>query len=195
MFYTMKKTYLFCIAALTFLACSESFTDSRDGNTYDIVTIGSQTWFAENLKLQTNESFCPDGDKHNCNEFGLLYTWEAAQTACPEGWHLPSKAELETLLNSVGGADAAGAALKSTSGWFKKGNGSDAFDFAARPAGYMYRGGKFDGIGGYAHFWSASIDSEEAAFAQFLELDFSVRSAKIKAYDQGDARSIRCVKD
>ena len=34
--------------------------------------------------------------------YGSTYTWANAKTACPSGWHLPSKAEFEKLLNAIG---------------------------------------------------------------------------------------------
>ena len=41
---------------------------------------------------------------------------------CPEGWHLPSKADFETLLDSVGGQLVAGKVLKFQSGWNNSGD-------------------------------------------------------------------------
>lgn len=190
----MHKYILLFLTIILFNACSESFTDSRDGQKYDIIKIGELTWMAENLNYKTSNSSCPDGDNRNCGKYGALYNFDEARIACPEGWRLPSSKDFENLLKNVGGSEIAGTALKSTSGWYKKGDGNDSFRFNAKPAGYMYRSGKFDGIGGYAHFWSSSIDSEEPSFAKFLELDFSVSKANIKTYDQGDARSIRCVR-
>ena len=83
----------------------ETFTDSRDGKTYKTVKIGNQTWMAENLNFTTAEgSWCYDDDTVNCNKYGRLYSWETARDVCPAGWHLPSKAEFETLLSNVGGS-------------------------------------------------------------------------------------------
>lgn len=179
-----------CVA---FTACSESFTDSRDGHTYSTAKIGNQTWMAENLAYEAAGSACPDGENKNCSKFGRLYPWEAAKSACPEGWRLPSKEDFEALVK-IAGNNTAGAALKASSGWFKKGNGSDEFGFAAMPAGFKNSDGKFDGIGGYAHFWSATVDSQENTFAYFFALDFSSDQANISSFDQGDARSVRCIK-
>ena len=97
----------------------------------------------------------------------------------------------DELVASVGGQPSAGNHLKSTSGWFKKGNGSNEFGFAAFPAG-LYNGEKFDGIGGYAYFWSATESTEEPGFAYYLYLDFSNSAAKVNAFVKGDARSVRC---
>lgn len=184
--------------ALTFflVACSESFTDPRDGQSYDIVQIGSQTWIAENLNYETKTSACPEGDKRNCSKYGRLYAWEEAKHICPEGWRLPDNSDFEQLISATGGAEVAGSTLKSTSGWFKKGNGTDDYGFNALPAGYRLAGngagGKFDGIGGYAHFWSASETPD--GLAHYLLLDFSSKGAKISAFGKDESRSIRCVK-
>lgn len=187
---------LFSLVALM-VACSESFTDPRDGKSYDIVQIGSQTWMAENLNYEAEGSACPEGDKRNCSKYGRLYTWEVAQKVCPEGWRLPDRADFEQLIASAGGMDFAGEKLKSTSGWFKKGNGSGEFSFNALPAGYRLGGsesapGKFDGIGGYAHLWTASETPD--GLAHYLFLDFSTKAAKLSAFGKDEARSVRCVK-
>lgn len=198
----------FVYSLLFFLsACSESFTDARDGQSYRVVQIGSQTWMAENLNFAVPladgagkdadgaaASSCPDGSERNCKKMGRLYTWEAAQMACPEGWRLPSREDFEALVKVAGGsaAEGSGDALKSTSGWFKKGNGSNAFGFEALPAGYKRQDGKFDGIGGYAYFWSSSEDPDGASY--YLVLDFSSPAAKLNAFGKGEGRSVRCVK-
>ena len=198
------------IASLSFLfsACSESFTDPRDGQSYDVVKIGSLTWMAENLNYETETSACPDGDSRNCKRLGQLYTWVKAKTVCPEGWRLPTSADFAELISAASGDDArplAGAALKAKDGWFKKGNGTDEFGFNALPAGYRGAiskaddgaivGGKFDGIGGYAYFWSADEDAENPeSNAFYLFLSFSSDAASLNAFAKEDYRSVRCVR-
>ena len=195
MFFGGRSAALFLVSvvfAFFFAACSESFTDPRDGQSYDIVQIGSQTWMAENLNYEVEGSACPEGENSNCSRYGRLYTWDMARTVCPEGWHLPDSADFEKLMASVGGADVAGYALKSTSGWFKKGNGSDDYGFNALPVGYRLGNGKFDGIGGYAHIWSAVETPDGLAY--YMLLDFSIKAAKLSAFGKDEARSVRCVK-
>lgn len=193
-----RVLYLPCLlVSVLFIACSESFTDPRDGQSYDVVKIGGLTWFAENLNFMTEGSVCPEGDSRNCDKYGRLYTWDDARAACPEGWSLPDSADFASLITEAGGADfassmaVAGEKLKSTGGWFKKGNGTDALGFNALPAGYRGAEGAYDGIGGYAYFWSAIATPDDLAY--YLFLDFSSKAAGMNAFPKGDYRSVRCV--
>lgn len=71
-----------------FTACGgDSFTDPRDGQKYKTVKIGEHVWMAENLKYKEGAESIGDA--------GVFYAWDEALVACPNGWHLPSKEELE----------------------------------------------------------------------------------------------------
>ncbi len=171
-----------------------SMTDSRDGLTYKTVTIGSQTWMAENLNYETAASYCYNDDATNCTKYGRLYTWTAATMACPSGWHLPSKAEWETLFNAVGSQSTAGKELKSTSGWTSSGNGTDAFGFSALPAGFRPDDGYYDGEGGFTDLWSSTEYGSDRAFSMSLgyDGDGALLSDCSKTYY---GFSVRCLKD
>lgn len=185
-------------------------TDYRDGHTYGAVTIGSQTWMSENLNFASDSSFCYNNDEDNCTKYGRLYKWAAAvnkseescgfgntcslpskkiQGVCPSEWHLPSKAEFETLISAIGGRNIAGKILKATTI-----NGSDDFAFAALPAGYKAESEGFLNEGSGAYFWS----SEEGAYG-LSAYEMSLNSASAIAYLQtlgkSYAASIRCIKD
>ena len=198
MHFTVHFSFALAAFSLLLTSCSESFTDSRDGQSYDVVKIGDLTWMAENLNFETVGSFCPEGDSRNCKRLGRLYSWAEARSVCPDGWRLPTKEDFESLVvatSMVAAQSRAGAALKSSDGWFKKGNGSDALGFRALPAGYRGADGKFDGIGGYAYFWSATEDPENReSNAFYLFLSFSSDAARINAFAKEDYRSVRCVK-
>ena len=170
-------------------------------------------------------SFCYDNDPTNCETYGRLYTWAAAMDstarftedgkgcgygktcspaypvrgACPEGWHLPSGEEWQTLKNFVtklfGKLDSVGYALKSTSGWNdyngKSGNGSDAFGFGALPAGTL--DASSSDVFRYTTFWKST--EYDANYACSDEILYSVSILLDTRNFKNVAFSIRCVKD
>ncbi|MCQ2104139.1 MAG: fibrobacter succinogenes major paralogous domain-containing protein, partial [Fibrobacter sp.] len=169
----------------------------------------------------TAKSYCYDDNEASCDVTGRLYTWAAAidsvalandadnpqtcgygktctlpavvQGVCPSGWHLPTYDEWQTLFASVGGEDKAGVALKSGSGWYSNGNGTDAYGFSALPAGSRYYGGYFSNVGDYAHFWSASTDSND--YAYFMYFIYNGGDAYVVNYYKYYAFSVRCLQN
>lgn len=195
-----------------------------DGQTYKTVTIGTQTWMAENLNYDADGSYCYNDDTTNCSKYGRLYTWMTAigyvsdssssriynlpsglvQGVCPSGWHLPSKAEWETLFAAVGGALTAGEVLKSMSDWDSRGKGTDIFGFSALPAGYkkVYdgffgRNGESEYDGSCAYFWSVTenLNDYAAQYAYGACLSYGNGDAYLYYDNKGDAFSVRCLKD
>ena len=164
-------------------------------------------------------SWCYDNDPANCTKYGRLYTWAAAMDSvgtwstnskgcgygttcsptypvrgiCPEGWHLPTKAEFETLFAAVGGKSTAGKMLKSTSGWNSSGNGTNAYAFSALPAGSRYYGGDFDLEGYNASFWSSTENGSGRAYDMYLY--YYNGDAYLYDYSKYNGFSVRCLKD
>ena len=174
-------------------------SDSRDGKIYRKVKIGKQTWMAENLNYETNNSYCYEDNPTNCQKYGRLYEWKAAIDACPRGWHLPSEDEFDALSAAVGGKSTAAKMLKSQTGWDRNGNGTDAYGFAALPAGYMsksdyYR--NFWGEGVNAYFWSVKQDPHVPQDAYYYVLGTG-DDAKLKreGRDGKNFYYVRCLKD
>ena len=167
-----------------------TLTDERDGKTYKTVTIGTQTWMAENLNYEADFSFCYNNKPENCAKYGRLYIWEAAMNSCPAGWGLPSLEEFLLLVANVGGREVAGKVLKSTDGWKDGGNGTDDFGFSALPAGYMYNDSTFYYEGEFGQFWSASGTS----WMYQLELAYDRDTSFIFSLYREFAFSVRCLK-
>jgi len=74
-----------------------TFTDHRDKQIYRTVVIGDFMWMAQNINFKTANSWCYENDDDNCAKHGRLYNRDAAMMACPAGWHLPNREELEGL--------------------------------------------------------------------------------------------------
>ena len=197
----------------------DSLTDERDGQTYKTVKIGSQWWMAENLNYKTDNSFCYNDSAEYCTKYGRLYTWAAAMDSvgkwstngkgcgyykacsptypvrgvCPKGWHLPSNwDEFETLFETVGGQEVAGAMLKSTSGWNSNGDGTDAYGFSAFPAGARNIDSGFRNLGNNVTFWSST---EIGSNVYSMYLNYSYERAFLEDDGKDFALSVRCLKD
>ena len=193
-----------------------SLMDTRDGQTYRTITIGTQIWMAENLNYETVDSYCYNDSAEYCAKYGRLYTWAAAmdsvrtgcgygsicsptmpvQGICPMGWHLPNYDEWKTLIGAVGGSNIAGKKLKSSSGWNDNdgasGNGTDAFGFAALPAGEKEYYGNYFSEGDIAYFWSSSIYGSDGAYSMSL---FVSGNVYVVSTDKRPWYSVRCLKD
>ncbi len=195
--------------------------DSRDGQTYKTVTIGTQTWMAQNLNYETANSYCYADNASYCSKYSRLYTWAAAmdsvgtwsanskgcgkgkacsptypvQGVCPSGWHLPTKAEFETLFTAVGGQSTAGKMLKSTTGWkaYRGIINEDAFAFSALPAGYRNNDGDYSVEGDDAYFWSSTEGNSNNAYLMDLNYYFGDAYLDFNYKDYGF--SVRCLKD
>ena len=186
-------------------------TDSRDGQTYKTVTVGGQTWMAENLNYKAEHSGCGGGNgstkEGNCSKYGRLYTWAAAvgkqdsvcgygsecslpsgiiQGVCPDGWHLPSKEEFVSLFVVAGGRSMAGKTLVS-----EKIGGTDEVGFSAFSAGYGATGHYYSPDSS-AYFWSATEYDETRAYYMGL---FDAEDAVIRKYGKYFRFSVRCLKD
>ncbi len=179
-----------------------TFTDPRDGQTYKTVKIGNQWWFAQNLNYQTSYgSFCYDNNSGNCAIYGRLYkNTAAALYACPPGWHLPSEAEWEQLINYLGGKLVAGGKMKNTTGWDKPNTGAtNSSGFSALPGGYQaIVNHYFYGIGTVGGWWSyPTKDPSYSSSAYVRTLSYNndyVYRDDIET-DSYNGFSVRCVKN
>ncbi|MCL2260359.1 MAG: tetratricopeptide repeat protein [Fibromonadales bacterium] len=177
-------------------ARTDAFTDSRDNKTYKTVKIGNQTWMAQNLDYNLKGSRCYDNNDANCRKYGRMYNWKDALVACPEGWHLPSDNEWQTLLDFVGGADFAGVKLKSKEGWNdndgKNGNGNDEYGFLALPGGYA-NVNKFIEIANFGIWWNSTASDNGTAWRRGMSN--KIDGVGRIAISQGFFLSVRCVQN
>ena len=82
----------------------DSIVDPRDGQVYKTVKILDDVWMAQSMNYATpkaSSALCPSATEKSCPVHGLIYTWEEAVNVCPEGWHLPTYDEMESLVGYV----------------------------------------------------------------------------------------------
>lgn len=113
-----------------------------DGNGYDTVRIGNQTWLKQNLyvtkyndgseipnvsdgsewsNLETPAYSWYNNDRNYGPTYGAYYNWyvvdslsNGGKNVCPTGWRIPSLIEWHELANYLGGRDVAGGKMKVT---------------------------------------------------------------------------------
>jgi uncharacterized protein (TIGR02145 family) len=78
-----------------------SMTDTRDNKTYKLMQIGGKLWMAQDINYAVANSECYNEQESNCTTNGRLYTYNAAQKACPLGWHIPTRAEAQAALDNA----------------------------------------------------------------------------------------------
>ncbi|MBQ3832085.1 MAG: fibrobacter succinogenes major paralogous domain-containing protein, partial [Bacteroidales bacterium] len=213
------------------LVYHELVTDARDGNTYCTMEYGDQVWMTSNMRYlpQVNNTSSTTASLYyiygytnttipsnntNYNIYGTLYNYNSAQTACPTGWHLPSKAEWEQLIAYLGqnseyicngNSINVAMSLASTEYWSSSNNTcavgyersqNNASGFSALPGGY-YNGGTSGGSVQSSNFvgitdeggWWTSTNGQRA---QMTKTSATVNiSQKTKSW----GFSVRCVKD
>ena len=199
-----------------------TFKDGRDGKSYNWVQIGTQKWMAENLNFEVTGSKCYDNSPDSCAKYGRLYDWAMAMGLpsdcnkescreqidtphpgiCPNGWHIPTRNEWDTLVNfaeKTNGCPSycAGTKLKSEADWNSDyaPAGTDEYGFSALPGGYGYWSNNldnFDNVGNYGYWWSVTEGYNQAWSTNIM------RSAGyITATNANKTRlySVRCVAD
>ena len=161
------------------LIASGQMVKDIDGNVYGTVTIGTQVWMAQNLQTSkfnngtsipliadktqwsslTTPAYCwYNNDEATYKEYGKLYNWYTVNTGnlCPSGWHIPSEAELNTLVNYLG-TNTAGCKLKEkgTVHWLSPNTcATNESGFTLLGAGRRNLNGDFNDLGGVGYIWT-----------------------------------------
>ena len=204
---TSSKTITFDFAPCT----------DYDNNNYTIVQTGNQIWMEENLK----STHYPDGtavvyydydhDPNNSLIYGRLYAWSPAmngasssntnpsnvQGVCPNGWHLPSKAEWQQLAGFLGGLNIAGGKLKETgiAHWISPNTGAtDEVGFTALPAGVWAFWDEFQWKGDHCAFSTTTGNLAQVEVTAIM-LQTADGIMTVGTFHPDDAISVRCVKN
>lgn len=191
--------------------CGDTITDSRDGQRYPTVCIGGQVWMAANLNW-AGAGLCFEGNNANCDTYGRLYTWaelmdgaaannlnpSGVRGICPQGWHVPSKAEFEELYNLLGGIYEAGGKMKSTSSLWIPPNldATNSSGWSGLPGGkYITADAIYRGIRNTGHWWSTTEMTSNPLEYRAYRLDEGDALLYTHNDPPTDRQSCRCVKD
>ena len=200
---------------------SDTITDI-DGNVYTSITIGTQTWMLENLRttrlndgtvvpLVTDAAAwgsmsAPAYCWYNYNEtgykntYGALYNWLTVNTdnLCPQGWHIPTDAEWDIMVNFLGGEGVAGGKMRGSGMMSHWGGGNmmgvnNETGFAALPGGFCDSNGMFNGLASNGYWWSATENDEANAWYRFMSSNNTAVNRGYGLKLQGC--SVRCIKN
>ena len=198
-----------------------------DGHLYQTVVIGTQCWMRDNLRTThyadgTTVSYQnPGSSESETQTFGLLYQIGTAmhgassstnnpsgvQGICPDGWHLPSKAEFDQMFDFLahdnenccgGNTTYVAKALASNENWQTSdvfcavGNDLAANNrslFNAQPAGYYYN--SITEMYNRSYFLVTNYDY----YCYFYLIKYNESSFEYSNYDGSIYVSVRCVKD
>lgn len=212
---------LSCVLLILLFTGCEKKEDPADTDLYESVTIGDQVWMVHNLDVVTYRNGDPiplvtdsvdwisstDGAYCNYNndeslggEYGRLYNWHAVNDSrklAPEGWHIPTNAEWQKLINYLGGVDEAGGKLKEAGleHWLSPNTeGTNSSGFTALPGGFRSEtDGTFSSMGGQGFWWLSSESANDRAHTALLS------TITAKAYSNDNAKVlgayVRCIKD
>jgi uncharacterized protein (TIGR02145 family) len=225
--YAKKGTAYSEFAASAKVAAVNQFFTDIDNNRYPYLDIGTQVWMTENLKtthyrdgtpiplvtgnsewesLKTGAWCVYNNDTTHLAVYGRLYNWYAAaaeQGLCPAGWHIPTEAEWNILLNYLGGQNYAGGKMKEegTSHWISPNTGANnKSGFTALPGGLRTGTGTWltngqHNLGYYTGFWSYNPSDTPSAVIYSISLSTFESAASAGSHYKTVGFSIRCLKD
>lgn len=192
-----------------------------DGNVYNTVKIGTQTWMTEDLKttkyndgtaihqLTPSERNCWYGNP-NCNFYtgpyymnttktvpGIAYDYGAVYSGklAPKGWHVASNEDMAALVEYLGGSDIAGGKLKETgiTHWLSPNTGAtNESGFTAVPAFNNKVASDNDGTA--VNYWSVDYISGQGGQLWILNNNSGQIIQTYSIYSN-DAFTVRCIKD
>ncbi|MDY0143980.1 MAG: fibrobacter succinogenes major paralogous domain-containing protein [Bacteroidales bacterium] len=192
-----------------------------DGNSYNTIIVGEQEWMVENLKVTkyrngnpissvtdnvewsnlTVGAYCNyENNLNNATIYGRLYNWYAVtdnRNICPTGWHVPSIAEWQTLVNYLGDDSIAGGMLKEIGNthWHSPNSGAtNESGFSGLPGGNRIGAqGAFDAVGSIGFWWLS--DEANASNAMAKSLNSWTTIVGHGQYPKNGGFSVRCIKD
>ena len=192
----------------------------QDGNTYKTVTIGTQTWMAENLRTKkyrngdvideaTNSTlwksasegvFCAYNytqNKDSVATFGLFYnrqTINDSRNIAPEGWHVSTDVDWTQLMGYLQSPRGLKLRETGTLHWNSSAYiATNETGFTALPGGICSPDGIFTGLGMTAYFMTS--DPGNGLQNNYWILRYDLSDLGIVLFPGTAGAFVRCVKD
>jgi len=189
---------LFCSAVgRSQLNEQDSVITDNDGNTYPIKLFpDNNLWTTANLKMNIPGSYCYDDKNENCRQYGRIYTWEAANRACPllgEGWRLPANSEWWELTKLHGGMNTDTTIIRQRAYLSLLAGGTAGFN--ALLGGGRDLDGRYARSNAHGFYWTSTSTESNNNTAYFYNFAKGSK-ALYQQYDGEKERafSVRCVK-
>ena len=148
---------------------------------------------AENLNHEvdvTMDTTCSGNSPENIDAYGRLYTWDVAQTACPQGWRLPSREELLGLCGGAQNSAERSSMLRSKKSWDPK--GSDETGLSAANTGTCYQGNFSRGSVAY---WGSEVSADSVFSILIADFGCMAKNITKAEFSMLGANPVRCVRD
>lgn len=193
---------------------------TRNRSNWTQIPVGGST-----ASDSTPYCYYPNSQSYRVEEYGLLYNWAAAmdggsassqnpsgvQGLAPDGWHIPSEAEFDQLVDYVARkpefladmttSNAVAKSLASRSGWSTSSNTNAVGNsqlrnnrtmFGAKPAGTFNYEGSTQNFGASTIFWTTTQYSSRAIGKYISNAN---ATAVTGSFNKGNGFAIRCVCD
>ena len=130
--------------------------------------------------------------------YGALYNWAAVTCPnglCPSGWHVPSDAEWQQLVDYLGGAMKSSRTEPDPHPRYNAPNtgATNSSGFSGLPGGLRRSNGTFRDRGFYGAWWSTTEGSKEDAWHR--SIFYTDTTVYHFIYGKGSGMSVRCVRD
>lgn len=184
------------------------------------IQIGTQKWMSKNLDVAfyrngdlipqvtdptawanlTTGAWCYySNDPIQGGKFGKLYNWYAVNDPrglAPQGWHIPSDAELTTLETTLGGSSVAGGKMKEAGivNWTTPNTAADnSSGWAGLPGGNRNNNGTFNNVGNNGNWWSSTENNTTNAW--YRNLNYNNGNINRNNNNKQNGFSVRCLRD
>ena len=135
--------------------------------------------------------------------YGLLYNWFAVNDAkglAPEGWHVPTETEKQTLCTYLGGLPVAGGKLKETgyAFWNSPNTGatnSSKLHFIGNGYRAYSAGGAFNSFKEEGSIWTSSTYTGDTTLAHVMGLMYNSAVVTSTYFNKKYGIAVRCIKD